>query len=93
LGPEFEKAQRAAAEEHRQRDPLEDEVLGALIIDPDMPRAGWMTTEDIYKTLQPERALDKWTSQDKQAVGRVLAQLRAASYVSSRGRKWSVRRK
>jgi hypothetical protein len=52
-----------------------------------------MTTEDIYKTLQPERPLDKWTSQDKQAVGRVLAQLRAASYVSSRGRKWSVRRK
>jgi predicted P-loop ATPase len=93
LGPEFERAQRAAAEEHRQRDPLEDEVLGALIIDAEMPKAGWMTTEDIYKTLQPERPLDKWTHQDKVAVGRVLTQLKAAQYFSSRGRRWSVRRK
>ena len=93
LGPEFEKAQRAAAEEHRQRDPLEDEILGALIIDPDMPRAGWLTTEDIYKTLQPERPLDKWTQADKRAVGMVLNQLKALQFFSSRGRRWSVRRK
>jgi putative DNA primase/helicase len=93
LGPEFERAQRAAAEEHRQRDPLEDEILGALIIDPDMPRAGWMSTEDVYKTLQPERTLDKWTQADKRAVGMVLAQLKAQSVAGSRGRKWSVRRK
>jgi putative DNA primase/helicase len=93
LGPEFERAQRAAAEEHRQRDPLEDEILGALIIDPDMPRAGWLTTEEVYRTLQPERPLDKWTQADKRAVGMVLNQLKALQFFSSRGRRWSVRRK
>jgi putative DNA primase/helicase len=93
LGPEFEKAQRAAAEEHRQRDPLEDEVLNAFVIDPDMPQAGWMTTSDVYRALQPERPLDRWTHPDKVAVGRVLLQLKAVSCRTNRDRKWSVRRK
>jgi hypothetical protein len=52
-----------------------------------------MSTEDVYKTLQPERTLDKWTQADKRAVGIVLAQLKAQSVAGSRGRKWSVRRK
>jgi putative DNA primase/helicase len=93
LGPEFTRAQEAAAEEHRQRDPLEDEVLNAFVIDPDMPKAGWLTTEEVYRTLQPERPLDKWTHGDKLAVARVLLQLNAHFYRSAVARKWSLRRR
>jgi putative DNA primase/helicase len=93
LGPEFTRAQEAAAEEHRQRDPLEDEVLNAFVIDPDMPKAGWLTTEEVYRTLQPERPLDRWTTADKIAVGRVLNHLKALNYMGNRARKWSLRKK
>ncbi len=93
LGPEFTRAQEAAAEEHRQRDPLEDEVLNAFVIDPDMAKAGWLTTEEVYRTLQPERPLDKWTHGDKLAVARVLQQLHAHFFRTSVARKWSLRRR
>jgi hypothetical protein len=93
LGPEFTRAQEAAAEEHRQRDPLEDEVLNAFVIDPDMAKAGWLTTEEVYRTLQPERPLDKWSTADKIAVGRVLNHLKALNYMGNRARKWSLRKK
>jgi putative DNA primase/helicase len=93
LGPEFTRAQEAAAEEHRQRDPLEDEVLNAFVIDQDMAKAGWLTTEEVYRTLQPERPLDKWSTADKIAVGRVLNHLKALNYMGNRARKWSLRKK
>jgi putative DNA primase/helicase len=93
LGPEFTRAQEAAAEEHRQRDPLEDEVLNAFVVDPEMAKAGWLTTEEVYRTLQPERPLDKWSTADKIAVGRVLNHLKALNYMGNRARKWSLRKK
>jgi hypothetical protein len=57
-----------------------------------MPLAGWLTTEEVYRTLQPERPMDKWTQGDKLAVARVLSQLGASSARTKVARKWSLRR-
>ena len=88
----YANMQSGAAEEHRQRDPLEDEVLNAFVVDPSMPLAGWLTTEEVYRTLQPERPMDKWTQGDKLAVARVLSQLGARCARTKVARKWSLRR-
>jgi putative DNA primase/helicase len=89
----YANMQSGAAEEHRQRDPLEDEIETAFVVDPLMVRDYWLTTTEIYQALQPDRPLDRWTGLEKRAIGNVFAALGARKYVSNKGVKWSVRRR
>lgn len=92
LPPEVEARQMALAERHRAIDPIEDEVRGRVVVDVTLPERYWMTTEEIYRELQPDRELEKWTQADKRAVGAVLSSLGALSTKARRGRAWSVKR-
>lgn len=92
LPPEVEARQMALAEEHRTIDPVEDEVRAKLIVDVTMPERYWMTTEDIYRELYPDRDLEKWTRADKLAVASVLSSMGARNARTKRARIWSLKR-
>jgi len=92
LPPEVEARQMALAEHHRAIDPIEDEVRARVVVDLSLPERYWMTTEDIYRELHPDRDLEKWTQADKRAVGAVLSSMGARTVKAKRGRSWSVKR-
>jgi putative DNA primase/helicase len=92
LPPDIEARQMALAERHRTIDPIEDEVRSKVVVDLTVPERLWMTTDEIYRELYPDRELEKWTQADKRAVGVVLSAIGARNRKDRRGRSWSVKR-
>jgi hypothetical protein len=92
LPPDIEARQMALAEQHRTIDPIEDEVRAKVVVDVTLPERLWMSTEEIYREMHPDRDLEKWTQADKRAVGMVLSAMGARNGRSKRARLWSVKR-
>ena len=82
----------ALAEQHRTIDPIEDEVRAKVVVDVTLPERLWMSTEEIYREMHPDRELEKWTQADKRAVAGVLSAMGARNGRTKRSRLWSVKR-
>jgi len=90
LTPNWEALQRGDSERHRAANPMEDEILARLSVEPDAPKSQWLGTTAIYRALYPYKDLEKWTAAEKNQVAASLRGMGARSDRTKNGRLWSV---